>query len=108
MLKAIKAFFKAIFGSQSSSTHKPLDYEAIRTYYPANVEGSSEFNQTNQLTTVEDKPKQKKRRPYKKRKPGDFKKDMDQLGLPKMSANDTTKPKKRRGRRPNNAPKTEN
>ncbi len=122
MLKAIKVFFKSIFGNRVEPVI-PTTLPAEES--PANIGTHQEFHEVMQDTNtfywdgtdpVEgppmesevalEAPKKKKRKPYKKRnKNTNQPKQVDQLGLPKMKANDETprpKSNKRRGRRPNN------
>jgi len=128
MFKKIKSFFKSLLNSKFEPTiptnNLAITEEAIRAQNPANVEETPEPNHANEETTfiywdgtvegspieaevVLEAPKKKKRKPYKKRNNNNNQpKQVDQLGLPKMKANDETprpKSNKRRGRRPNNA-----
>lgn len=128
MFKKIKSFFKSLLNSKFEPTiptnNLAITEEAIQAQNPANVEETPEFNHVDEKTTfiywdgtvegspieaevVLEAPKKKKRKPYKKRNNNNNQpKQVDQLGLPKMKANDETprpKSNKRRGRRPNNA-----
>lgn len=84
----------------------PMETESTYIYSSGNVG----LDTKSPSTTLEvEAPKKKKRKPYKKRNNNNNQpKQVDQLGLPKMKANDETprpKSNKRRGRRPNNAQK---
>jgi len=82
----------------------PMETESTYIYSSGNVG----LDTKSPSATLEvEAPKKKKRKPYKKRNNNNNQpKQVDQLGLPKMKANDETprpKSNKRRGRRPNNA-----
>ena len=82
----------------------PMETESTYIYSNGNVG----LDTKSPSATLEvEAPKKKKRKPYKKRNNNNNQpKQVDQLGLPKMKANDETprpKSNKRRGRRPNNA-----
>lgn len=87
----------------------PMESE-VRLYPELHIttSGNVGLDTKSPSTTLElEAPNKKKRKPYKKRnKTNNQPKQVDQLGLPTMKANDETprpKSNKRRGRRPNNA-----